>query len=132
MVVAVRNPIEIDMTAEEANPELPAIQADRRGAQRCPCNLQPFWRFIGYDHCAEAPLRVRDISATGIGLQVKQPLKPGTALVINLQTRQQQLSRPLAVRVMHATLLADGDWLLGCQFVRRLSDQDMQELVEEE
>jgi hypothetical protein len=77
-------------------------------------------------------MRIHNLSATGIGLRVQQPLKPGMGLVILLQSRRRQLSRPLAVRVMHATPLADGDWLLGCQFVRRLSEQDMQELLDEQ
>jgi hypothetical protein len=123
------------MAAEEARaPEPltpPLTQDDRRGAQRSTCSPQPFWRVAGAG-AATAPLHVRDISATGIGLCVGQPLKPGTGLVINLQSRRQRLSRPLAVRVMHATPLADGTWLLGCQFVRRLSDQDMRELFDEE
>jgi hypothetical protein len=124
------------MTIEEAwVPEpsgCPPVKDDRRGAERHLCHLQPFWRIGGADPRATPPLRIHNLSATGIGLRVRQPLKPGMGLVILLQSHRGRLSRPLAVRVMHATLLADGDWLLGCQFVRRLSEQDMQELLDEQ
>src|SRR5262249_44077687 len=88
-----------------------ALEADRRGAERYPCNLQPFWRIVSEPPAAAPPARVRDVSATGIGLLLPQPLKPGAVLVLTLQTRDQQLSRPLPVRVMHATRQADGGWL---------------------
>jgi hypothetical protein len=123
------------MSHEEApapGPAAPALQADRRGAERYPCDLQPFWRVAGGGAAGEGPpARVRDVSATGIGLLVGQPLKPGAVLVLTLQARDEQLSRPLPVRVMHATPQAGGGWLVGCQFVRRLSAGDLQALLDE-
>jgi len=110
----------------------PALQADRRGAERYPCDLQPFWRIAGEDHADAPPANIQDVSATGIGLRVRQSLKPGTVLVLTLQTRDHRLSRPLPVRVMHATALADGEWLAGCRFIRPLNGQDLRELVGDE
>ena len=84
-------------------------------------------------NCADSPIAgIRDVSTTGIGLRADQPLKPGTVLVIRLEKHDQKLSRPLPVRVMHATQQAEGDWLVGCQFVRPLSDKDLRELLGEE
>ena len=79
-----------------------------------------------------APADIQDVSATGIGLRVRQALKPGTVLVLTLQTRDHHLSRPLPVRVIHATALADGEWLAGCQFIRPLNGQDLRALVGDE
>jgi hypothetical protein len=104
---------------------------DRRGADRYECGGQPFWRVVGAGTVDPSPGRVRDVSTTGIGLYVQQPLKPGTVFVLTLQTSH-RLSRPLPVRVMHSTRQPDGDWLVGCQFVRRLSEQDLQALLREE
>ncbi len=124
------------MTNEEALSSEPSrgqvSPADRRGAERYPCDLQPFWRIVGGEQVDSPPARVRDVSLTGIGLLVQQPIKPGTVLVIKLQTRDQRLSRPLPARVMHATPQAAGDWLVGCQFIRKLNDQDMRALLGEE
>ena len=37
----------------------------------------------------------------------------------------------LPVRVMHATLQAEGDWHVGCRFVRPLSGRDLEALLDE-
>jgi hypothetical protein len=112
--------------------EVPASQAERRRAERYPCNLRPFWRVEGQEQADSPPARIQNISATGIGLRIGQPIKPGAVLVIKLQTTDRRLSRPLPARVMHATPQTEGDWLVGCQFVRKLSDEDMQALLNTE
>jgi hypothetical protein len=102
---------------------------DRRRAERYPCGLQPFWRVEGQEQVESPPARVENISTTGIGLRVKEQIKAGTVLVIKLQSADHRLSRPLPARVMHATQQPEGDWLVGCQFVRRLGEEDMQALL---
>jgi hypothetical protein len=74
---------------------------------------------------------VRDLSATGIGLLVNHPLHAGNVLILNLESGGHRLARPLPVRVMHASPLVEGCWLVGCQFVRRLSDPELQVLLGE-
>jgi hypothetical protein len=124
--------LKISWVVDDAMRRLDLAEAalfDRRGAARHACDGQPFWRIAGEGLPETSVAGVRDVSATGIGLCVKQPLKPGTVFVLTLQADRQRLSRPLPVRVMHATPQADGGWLLGCQFVRRLSDPDLQALL---
>jgi hypothetical protein len=106
-----------------------AVREERRRAERYPCDLQPFWRVEGQEQTESPPARVENISTTGIGLRVGEPLKPGIVLVLKLQNADHRLSRPLPARVMHATPQPEGDWLIGCQFVRRLSEEDMQALL---
>jgi hypothetical protein len=113
------------------SPGLSALHADRRREERYACALQPFWRVAGEEGAESLPAGVRDISASGIGLLLAEPLKPGTVLVISLQASAGRLSRPLPVRVMHATAQPEGGWLVGCQFVRRLTAQDMAALLGE-
>jgi hypothetical protein len=120
-----------DFLAPEPS-EAPVSPAERRGAERFPCSLQPFWSVVGEEQAESPSASVRDVSATGIGLIVGHPIKPGTVLVLRLQTRDQRLSRPLPARVMHSTARPDGDWLVGCQFVRRLTDEDMWALLSDE
>jgi hypothetical protein len=102
---------------------------DRRGAARYSCDGQPFWRLAGPCSADSSLAGVRDVSTTGIGLCSKERLKPGIVFVLTLQGRDQRLSRPLPVRVMHSTRQEDGDWLVGCQFVRRLTEQDLHALL---
>lgn len=112
--------------------EITASHPERRRAERYPCSLQPFWRVEGQEQADAPPAQIQNISATGIGLRIGQPLKAGTVLVIKLQSADRRLSRPLPARVMHATPQAEGDWLVGCQFVRKLSDEDMQAVLDAE
>jgi hypothetical protein len=124
------------MTDEAACPAvLPspaAHEAERRGAERRPCDLRPFWVVAGGGAADVPPARVRDVSLTGIGLLAPRPLKPGEGLVLRLQARDGRVSRPLPVRVMHATAGGEGAWVVGCQFVRALSPRDLRELLGDE
>jgi hypothetical protein len=74
---------------------------------------------------------VHDISETGISLRLKRRINPGTVLVLRLQHKDGALSRPLSVRVMHATHQPDGDWLTGCMFIRMLSSEELRTLVQD-
>jgi hypothetical protein len=118
-------PFEVD--APSAAPEL-----ERRRATRYPCSLQPAWRVLGSRAGDSWMAVVRDISTTGISMVIKYQIKPGTVLVIRLQSTNRRLSRPLPVRVMHATAQTGGHWLIGCDFVRRLSDNDLEDLLRED
>src|SRR5260370_32977156 len=94
----------IDEACDTPEPSgLSALHADRRAAQRHTCTLQPFWRVAGEEEADSLLAGVRDVSASGIGLLLAEPVKPGTALVINLQATPRRLSRPLPRRVRHAT-----------------------------
>jgi hypothetical protein len=102
---------------------------DRRSEFRRSGDAGRSWRLVGECPVDTSRATVHDFSATGIGLLVPAALPLGTTFVLTLQTAPQRLSPPLPVRVMHATRQADGNWLLGCQFVRRLTEQDLQGLL---
>jgi hypothetical protein len=71
---------------------------------------------------------VRDLSATGIGLSLCYPFRAGTYLAVDLQgpggTR-----RTVLTRVMHARDQPDGTWHVGCEFVKQLTDSDVERLT---
>ncbi len=84
------------MTPEDNPVDQPAssiLASDRRGAERYSCDGQSFWLLCNVQS-DEPPVRVRDVSRTGIGLLVKEVLPAGTVVVIKLQTRDQRLSAP--------------------------------------
>jgi hypothetical protein len=103
--------------------------AERREAERFPCDLVPLCREQGSSRGEWLALRVHNISATGIALITPQKLRPGTVLVIRLAGSTRPMSRPIVVRVMHASAHGDGGWLTGALFVRRLSPAALQELL---
>jgi len=67
--------------------------------------------------------RVRDISRTGIGLVVSEPLQPGSLLRVTLPGAQSRHIVVLAC-VSHATQQPDG-WLVGALFSAELAEEDL-------
>jgi len=114
----------------EANGMAEQEGADRRGADRFPCDLKPSWRVLGQPSGESWGASVHDISTTGISLRVRCWIKPGTVLVVRLHGKGERYSRPLPMRVMHATSNGDGEWIVGGIFVRPLHDEDIRSIVD--
>ena len=109
------------------------IGVERRGADRFPCNLKPSWRILGTQAGESWGGNVHDISKTGISLRIRCWIKPGTVLVVRLHGRGERYSRPLPLRVMHATSTgSDGEWIIGGMFVRPLNEEDIRLLSQPE
>jgi hypothetical protein len=103
---------------------------ERRGAPRYPCDLEPFWMHWGSTGAESAAARVSNISATGVCLETPGRIRLGSVLVLQLLRPAQGMSRPLVVRIIHSTAQPTGRWLSGGAFVRRLSDRDLQALLQ--
>jgi hypothetical protein len=103
---------------------------ERRGAQRFSCDLKPSWRVLGRQSGESWGARVNDLSTSGISLHVPCWIRPGTVLVVRLHGAGERFSRPLPMRVMHATQQAEHEWLIGGMFVRPLNDEEVRQLVE--
>ena len=71
---------------------------------------------------------VRDISTSGIGLTLCFPFRAGTYLAIELQETG-GAARSVLSRVVHALDQPDGTWHIGCEFVRPLTESDLDILV---
>jgi hypothetical protein len=102
---------------------------ERRGAERFPCDLQPFWTEWGSGQGESSAARVNNISTTGISLDTPVRIRPGSVLVLKLLSPERGLSRPLLVRVIHSSAQPDGRWLSGGAFVRRLSDSELARML---
>jgi hypothetical protein len=116
---------ELDRDQEESA----ATGVERRAEERYPCNVRPFWGECGSGRYATTG-QVRDISATGIGLLMPCWIRPGQVLVLKLYKESQALTRPLLVRVIHCTRQPDDRWLCGGTFVRRLTEGELQLLLQ--
>ncbi len=105
-------------------------QRDRRVEVRYPSILQavcqPVTESFGPLTCHA---RVWDISATGVCLVVNRPLEPGTALVLEIETSEEKLFRPLQVQVVHTHPHMEDLWFVGCVLAEHLSDEDLHELL---
>ncbi len=72
---------------------------------------------------------VQNLSLGGIGLVLPRPVDPGLYVVIQLKCPQSKKVYKLPAQVAHSTLRAGGDWLVGCEFVNKISPDDLDELL---
>jgi PilZ domain len=73
--------------------------------------------------------RIRDASPGGIALLLKQRFELGTVLSVEIATRPEGRPHHL-VRVVHATPAKKGDWLIGCAFANPLSQEELQNFLQ--
>ena len=72
---------------------------------------------------------VLDLSVTGAGLSLPKALNAGTFVAIQLRSTTTKKTYELPAYVVHATVLANGDWLVGCEFVQALSKEELDDLL---
>jgi hypothetical protein len=76
-----------------------------------------------YETCLSA--RIRDISRGGMKLHVKRCFKPGDLLTVGLPVPDGEYSITVLACVVYVKELSDGEWALGCNFARELSEEDL-------
>ena len=103
--------------------------SDQRQWMRFPCNLQARFSCVGPANPPSISAQVLNISASGIGLLVKEPMVTGTLVNLQLQSGTGKESRFILGCVVHVTTQAEGEWALGCNFIRELSEEDLQALL---
>ena len=67
---------------------------------------------------------VCDFSVQGVGIVITNAFRSGTRLTIQTARATAQPAT-INAEVRHATILADGRWLLGCRFTRTLTVDDI-------
>ena len=75
------------------------------------------------------PTKIRNISVGGVGLVLDRRFERGTGLAIAWQAKGAESSGPFLARVAHATTHPDGLWLLGCAFLSKLSNEELQDFL---
>jgi hypothetical protein len=101
---------------------------ERRESPRHACSLEATSHPMENSDALSFGAVVHDISANGVGITLCYPFRPGTYLDVELQVPRCML-RSLMVRVVHVEDLRDGMWRLGCEFVKPLTQSDMDLLI---
>ena len=70
---------------------------------------------------------VINISKTGLGLMLSRPLPVGAYLAIQIRGAQGVVE--LNAHVMHATRQTQADWVIGCEFLHPLGDEELDALL---
>jgi hypothetical protein len=104
------------------------MEFERRSSARHPVAREALTRPLEGEDAIWWGATVRDLSNTGIGLTLCFPFRPGTYLAVDLLGPLGG-NRSLLTKVVHARDLADGTWHVGCEFVKPLSDSQIELII---
>jgi len=108
-------------------------KGERRVWARHPATIDGICQPVAADTASEPesawPGLIVDISCGGIRISLGRRFQPGTPLVIELPSENNEPSRYLQVRVVHVSPETDGQWVHGCELRVKLSDDDLQDFV---
>jgi hypothetical protein len=72
---------------------------------------------------------LQDLSATGIGLLMTKPLEHGLSVAIQLVSPNSSKNYSLSAHVVHSTQESGGDWIIGFQFAKPLTPDEVDDLL---
>lgn len=101
----------------------------RRATVRYRCPPATHGRVFIADSYKSAGAWIMDLSVAGVGLLMDRCLEPGTRVLIEIGKSKQVAAFEFGALVAHCTRQPDGAWLVGCAFVARLSDDDLEALL---
>jgi hypothetical protein len=107
----------------------PATAEDSRTWMRFPCEVKALCQVVADPEAEPWPVQVMNLSPTGIGLLVGRAIDTGTLLSLELQGPTEQEAHTILACVVHVTVQPDGQWALGCNFIRELSEAELLALV---
>lgn len=104
-------------------------QSDQRSWVRFPCKARATYQRARLRNQAPLPAQLIDISANGVGLQVAEAIEIGSLLDIQIVSLSGGTSLPILVSVVRVSSGPGGHWLLGCNFLRELSNRELHPFV---
>src|SRR5258708_30821914 len=115
--------------AARIHPIKRAVVADieKRVAARQSCLIEATSRPLDIGYGMVWGGTVKDISAGGLKLGLCFPFSPGTYLAVDVPSFA-GAGGSLVCRVVHVHDHADGTWTLGCEFLKPLSDSEVEML----
>lgn len=106
-----------------------AARNDQRVWVRYDCAVKAKCRRFGDDANDPQPVKVLNISASGIGLALDASVESGTLLTLDLLDKKDRPVCTILACVVHTTSRAGGDCALGCNFIRELTEEELQSLL---
>jgi hypothetical protein len=98
---------------------------DLRASERVPCNVRATFELLGEELPERHPAQVQDISLGGISLLADRPVAAGSLLNLELKGGDGRPERTLLACVVHVSSRTGNEWVLGCSFIRELSEADL-------
>jgi hypothetical protein len=103
-------------------------EADQRSWVRFDCKAEAFYRAVNVPGSPLTPATIQNVSASGVALEVEDPLEIGELITIDLRAGEHFLFSTLAC-VVRVTVPPDGGRaVLGCNFIGELADSQLKAL----
>jgi hypothetical protein len=110
-------------------PSFQQLTTDERNQTRYPCNVKATVQLAVEPQAAPWSAAVLNISTSGMALEADLELPTGTLLSAELHGSGDAVPLTILACVVHVTQQAGGGHVIGCNFIRELSDSDLQALV---
>lgn len=131
--------IEVDGNSSAELPQEALAKIERRVYARYPCRLNGLCKPVGR-HQTGKPWKgwIEDVSKEGLRLTLNRRFEPGSLIAVEVDVSQEELaqvfhsaiSRFFLAKVVRVLRRRDRKWSLGCQLVKKFSDDDVDCLVE--
>ncbi len=102
---------------------------DQRTWVRFPCEARATFQMVRAEEPRPEPAQVLNISPNGVGLLVGRAIDVGTLLSVDLRGTGDQAPLTIMASVARLTARDNDEWALGCNFIRELSDRELQALL---
>jgi c-di-GMP-binding flagellar brake protein YcgR len=103
--------------------------SDQRTWMRFVTKLKANFQKVGDPENRTYSGQVLNLSASGVGLDVKVAVDAGTLLSVDLIGTEGKVIRTILACVVHVTTKSAQEWSLGCNFIRQLSEEDLKALI---
>lgn len=114
--------VALGVKRERATPD------DPRNWVRFPADVRATCQALGDENAHSLEAQVSNLSASGLALLVAEAIEAGTLLNLELKGPHGQ-PLPMLACVVHVSSQSPGQWVLGCNFIRELSELDLQALL---
>ncbi len=102
---------------------------DQRTWVRYDSTLRARYQKIGQPDQPHVEAQVLNISASGVGLVMHEPSVAGTLINLDLLDRNGQHLRTILGCIVHTTTRTTGEHAVGCNFIRELSEEELNALL---
>jgi hypothetical protein len=104
---------------------------DKRMWVRFSCDVRASYRLVRDAESPPLPARVLDMSPSGVGLLTNRPVDVGRLLSLELRGAHGHSTLTMLASVVRLTTRPGEEWVLGCNFIRELTDAEMKALRED-
>jgi hypothetical protein len=102
---------------------------DQRQTQRFLTDINATYQLVATAEQPPRKARVLNISVAGVGLLVDEIVENGALLSVELRNAAKTTERAILACVVHITRRPGSEWALGCNFIRSLSEDDLNQLL---